>query len=1000
MRCIRCRPALASGRTRHTGPRRRPLSRCLKGTACLPRLCRKVPHRTSAYAPAAKRAATLRAALVLYPLHRNRMLSQKPPTAGACAYARIALAPWYNTPLERVHWRADDYRMAFLQNAKALPGAVSFHTLESVKHPVLENSMIICGNADYPPPGEIAIGRAADSLCFLHTYVTGKLAYLQSTTAYNGTRVGSYRVRYADGQLAEVPLVFGENITALSNYQYENIVPWLADAYCAGITAEGLPYQLFSYEWVNPRPDVPVESIEMLPDPSSDGELALLGLTCVTRADDVAKPALRSDVEAAYLGIWPLPNHIRQGEGQCDFLRGVSIMAEEHFASEAGLLRQGLVNLGIKEDGNITISIVQDLAFAPEGYCADIGPDAIQLAASSPAGMFYAVQSLLQLAGHHGCLPPCLRMEDAPLLSFRGVHLYIPPQQDLDYFLTLMEMLAKYRYNRLVLEIGAGLAFDSHPEINHAWTAFHREMRAWPGGPESNRWADEGMQVITGPVKNSVHIEVAGGGFITKQQAARIARRARELHMEVIPEVQSLSHAYWILLAHPECAECPEDPYPDTYCPEAPDTYKLLFDCMEEILEAFTPREVHIGHDELQRTCRCPRCQGQTGADWFSRDVLRLYEWLKARGVRTILWGDKLLDVYKLDRYEYGMAAGGAGYTLHDRRNMQNHVVQPVWPAVDMLPGDVALFDWYYAANTRDSMQPQDIFAQRGYEVIYGNLHIPDFTDLAPRLRRPNVTGAEVSSWNESSPEGLCATDALTRYLEAANMLWYGGYRTRHRAAYAEVVAALYPAERALLEGVLTTPTGAGRAVPLSDARPLPPCLMMCQGLVAAENAMGGIAFPQASDAALLVRNTYTLPLEGKAAVVSLLHAYTQNRGTPPLYGRTYTGLEQEHIGSYTFEYEDGSRMELPLWYAQQIGWPGRPYGVMAADPAFQRRRDVDTLRTLASGRQEQSWRLEGECLMRLAWRNPNPEKHLRALHITHEKPEGEIALFAVSLLP
>ena len=45
-----------------------------------------------------------------------------------------------------------------------------------------------------------------------------------------------------------------------------------------------------------------------------------------------------------------------------------------------------------------------------------------------------------------------------------------------------------------------------------------------------------------------------------------------------------LSHSDYICLAHPELREREEDPYPDTYCPSNPDTYRIVFDILEDCL--------------------------------------------------------------------------------------------------------------------------------------------------------------------------------------------------------------------------------------------------------------------------------------------------------------------------------------------------------------------------------------------------------------------------------
>ncbi|MGC8001116.1 hypothetical protein, partial [Salmonella enterica] len=79
--------------------------------------------------------------------------------------------------------------------------------------------------------------------------------------------------------------------------------------------------------------------------------------------------------------------------------------------------------------------------------------------------------------------------------------------------------------------------------------------------------------------------------------------------------VPSLGHCDYLMLGHPEIAEIPEDPYPDTYCPSNPASYELLFDVLDEIVNVFKPGVINIGHDEYYSIAMCEHCKGKSGAD-------------------------------------------------------------------------------------------------------------------------------------------------------------------------------------------------------------------------------------------------------------------------------------------------------------------------------------------------------------------------------------------------
>src|SRR5262249_17288142 len=129
-----------------------------------------------------------------------------------------------------------------------------------------------------------------------------------------------------------------------------------------------------------------------------------------------------------------------------------------------------------------------------------------------------------------------------------------------------------------------------------------------------------------------------------------ILRECEARCIEVIPEVQSLSHAYYLCCAHPEIAEREDDPWPDSYCPSNPASYDLLFDVMEEVIALFHPRIVHIGHAGAWSLGVGPRCRDRTGPDLFASDVRKIHEFLAARGIRTLLWGGHFAPEFRRTR--------------------------------------------------------------------------------------------------------------------------------------------------------------------------------------------------------------------------------------------------------------------------------------------------------------------------------------------------------------
>ena len=120
---------------------------------------------------------------------------------------------------------------------------------------------------------------------------------------------------------------------------------------------------------------------------------------------------------------------------------------------------------------------------------------------------------------------------------------------------------------------------------------------------------------------------------------------AKRYHIEVIPEIASLTHSYYLLSRHRELAEIEKAEWPDTYCPLRPGSYELLFDVLDEYIDVMKPNMVHVGHDEWRMpTDVCPLCRDKNRADLLVDDILKIHAHLQMKGVKMAMWGDHLFE--------------------------------------------------------------------------------------------------------------------------------------------------------------------------------------------------------------------------------------------------------------------------------------------------------------------------------------------------------------------
>ncbi len=518
----------------------------------------------------------------------------------------------------------------------------------------------------------------------------------------------------------------------------------------------------------------------------------------------------------------------------------------------------------------------------PEGYLLDIGADGVLVLGADPAGVHYGVQSLRMLLQRRGDLTlPFLRVQDWPLQPFRGLRMYLPGRDHIPFFKRFVrDFAAMFKYNRITLEVNAAMRFDRHPELNAGWLEFGRCLnetrRDRPAGPG-------------GQFQDSAHHDTGFFGILEKDEVADMVRVCRENCIEVIPEIPSLTHAYYLLSRHRELAEIQAAEWPDTYCPNLEGSYELYFDVLEEYLEVMRPDTVHIGHDEWRMPMHvCERCRGRDYRELFVRDVQRIHAFLGERGVRTAMWGDHLLESVR-GGPEGRPTRTAAGYSFIRPGGLAPEQVERD------IPKEILLYNWFWNGDARENPeQSEKMLSEWGFEQVFGNF-TPEMThqNYAERLRTPGILGAAPSAW-VATTEADFGKDQMGGFVGCAGLLW---------------------SERWLDEGDLVRATQ--RLMPLvrANLRPAPLC---------GPGEPDEIALPGGRIAVEAIGDVRTV---GAAASVGLdvsflrfTHACERPAENVRGYFAPYNPADSaELLGFYEILYVDGLTVSVPLRYGVNI---------------------------------------------------------------------------------
>ena len=389
-------------------------------------------------------------------------------------------------------------------------------------------------------------------------------------------------------------------------------------------------------------------------------------------------------------------------------------------------------------------------------------------------------------------------------MQVRGYKTYLPPKDKIEDYKRLMDMLLYLGYNTLTIELVGAAEYKSHPEINEGWEALCAYFA------EENGRTNQMQRSYIYP-KNSIHVESGGGKVLSVSELAEIRDYAYARGIEIIPEMPCLSHAEYLLYNHPEFAEVAEDHFPEVCCPSNPDYYKMLFEIFDDMIEIFRPKRINIGHDELYVLGRCPRCKGKKAADLLLGDITRIHDFLASRGVKTMLWGDKVSKAwhggnpafhvrlpqvngetltYKGKAYERHnfMCRSTEQFLEYAKENphVEAWYVEETASCIPSLPSDLHIANWSYWEGEKH----EDLHSSLGFTTVFGNCSPSWMKDIVRRCQKDGVQGFSISNWGNVDLISTQREGHLLNLFYGARVAWDKNYDAENKEPYYTEVAA------------------------------------------------------------------------------------------------------------------------------------------------------------------------------------------------------------------
>lgn len=416
--------------------------------------------------------------------------------------------------------------------------------------------------------------------------------------------------------------------------------------------------------------------------------------------------------------------------------------------------------------GGLSLKIVDSLP--PEAYMLDVNTKGISIIGADYNGVFYGMKTLQQLifqnnkSGSKTLWVPGLQISDAPVFSWRGMHLDVVRHFfSKEQVMHLLDVMSNYKLNtfhwHLTDDQGWRIAINNYPQL--------AEKASWRSETIIGHMAEHPKKFDGKP----------HGGFYTQDEIKEVIEYARKRGITVVPEIEMPGHALAALGVYPElsCTGTTKATFTewgishDVFCAGNEATFEFLNQVLDEVMELFPSNYIHIGGDECPKTRwkECPKCQKRMRTEGLANEqelqsyfIKRIEAFVNSKGKQVIGW-DEIIEGGLPERA-----------TVMSWRN-PSHAIAAATQGHDVImsPNATAYLDHYQS----EKYEPLSIGGLTDLKEVYDWHIIPDGL---PDEAKKHILGAQANMWTE-----YVATNEHLEYMlyprliALAENAWIGG---------------------------------------------------------------------------------------------------------------------------------------------------------------------------------------------------------------------------------
>jgi hexosaminidase len=455
---------------------------------------------------------------------------------------------------------------------------------------------------------------------------------------------------------------------------------------------------------------------------------------------------------AAEPALIPVPEKMTVREGAFALRPETPILADRTSEATGKLLAQRLraatgFQFRVKSPGKSTSGAIllttngSDRSLGAEGYELFVAPDSVVIRAPAEAGLFYGVQTFLQLlppevyAGKPASgvkwEVPCVEIKDRPRFAWRGMLLDVSrhffTKQEVEQ---ILDALAMHKINTLHWHLVDG----------EGWRI---EIKKYPLLTQMGAWRKEIGFGIDPKDSTAYGPDGRYGGYYTQEDIREVVRYAAARHITIVPEIEMPSHSNAALAAYPQylCNNVQQDRA--VFCAGNDESFIFLQNILKEVFTLFPSHYIHIGGDEVSTAnwAKCDKCQARKKAEGLKSDrqlegyfIQRMEKFINAHGRSIIGWSEIREGCLAKDAALMDWAGGAteSAESGHD---------------VVMTPTSFCYLDYYQ--SRAQAKEPRAIGGFVPLREVYAYDPIP--ANLPPQFQS-HILGAQGNLWTEFIP--------------------------------------------------------------------------------------------------------------------------------------------------------------------------------------------------------------------------------------------------------